>query len=170
MAYSITVVVPLAEFETGLTLKTQLYDDAGLAFGSPITTGFTEIGGGFYQWTYDAVPNGFQGAGYFIDDATEEIKAGFAVNPGETEGVVEGTDTFPVTYRLTTSLATPIDGLAVQLWDNGLTAPIRASQITDSNGEVHFAVQAGNYKMVINTGQLYESVPPQVLVVDGPEN
>lgn len=52
--------VSLYRTDTGLTLSAQLKTDAGVNYGTLITTGFLEVGGGEYQWTYD-LPDEFPG-------------------------------------------------------------------------------------------------------------
>lgn len=68
---------------TGLTLTAQLVNTAGTNVGSAITTGFDEIGGGLYQWTATAIPDGHRGRVEFTDSGT--IVAANAINPEEAE-------------------------------------------------------------------------------------
>jgi len=46
---------------TGLSLAAQLVDYAGNNVGSEITSGFVELGGGYYAWRYASVPDDFAG-------------------------------------------------------------------------------------------------------------
>lgn len=72
----------LGKGKTGITLNAQLTDISGADIGSPITTGFTEIGSGFYIWTYDLNID-FQGCIKFIDEITSEILAFTSINPND---------------------------------------------------------------------------------------
>ncbi len=81
-----TILIALASTQTGLTLSAQLYTSAGAASGSAITSGFTELGHGFYQWTY-TLPSDFQGTATF--SASGVIVAANALNPAEFDYVNE---------------------------------------------------------------------------------
>lgn len=77
MAYTLTTGL-LADAE-GLTLSAQLINTSGANVGSAITTGFVELGDGFYLWTYDDFPDAFRGVVTFT--ATGEIRAIKVFNP-----------------------------------------------------------------------------------------
>lgn len=53
-----TLTVNLYSDLTGLTLEAQPVDASDATIGSPLTTGFTEVGGGVYLWTVPALPSG----------------------------------------------------------------------------------------------------------------
>jgi hypothetical protein len=65
---TVSVLIQLGGSGVGLQLKTQIIDQHGNAVIDNITTGFVEIGGGDYLWTYDNVPDNFIGAAKFYSD------------------------------------------------------------------------------------------------------
>ena len=75
-----TFSLSLGRGKVGLTLNAQPTDSTGVNVGSPITTGFTEIGDGFYIWNY-ALAADFQGCVKFIDQSTSDVLAFKAINP-----------------------------------------------------------------------------------------
>lgn len=81
MAQQLTILVPLARHRTGLSLRAQLRDTAGVAVGSLVSSGFSERGQGHYEWFYAAYPDGFEGAVDFtISGAPTVNVATVAVN------------------------------------------------------------------------------------------
>lgn len=61
MAYTWDFAISLGSSRTGLTLNAQIVDTAGVAVGSAITTGFTEIGTGCYLLHCTTVPDAHRG-------------------------------------------------------------------------------------------------------------
>ena len=85
MSYNINYSVNLTKSHQGKTLAAQLVDDDGVDVGSEITTGFIEIGNGFYLWSYDMEDN-FSGAAKFYEvGESSEILTFTAINPQEIE-------------------------------------------------------------------------------------
>ena len=84
MSYTITLDVIAGTSRTGLTdLRAQLVNSAGSNAGSAVSTGFTELGGGNYQWTYASMPDAFRGSVKFYSNAdTSDILGTVAINPG----------------------------------------------------------------------------------------
>lgn len=76
-----TFVVSLGKYDTGLTLAAQFVDTDGADVGSAVTTGWVELGDGFYMLTTD-IPADHQGAIIVYDtaDDTTILEAG-AINP-----------------------------------------------------------------------------------------
>lgn len=72
----------LGKGKTGLTLNAQKTDADGVDVDSVITTGFTEIGDGFYVWNYD-LESDFQGCVKFIDEDTGDVLAFTSINPNQ---------------------------------------------------------------------------------------
>lgn len=72
----------LGKGKTGITLNAQQTNVSGVDIGPPITIGFTEIGSGFYIWTYD-IDIDFQGCVKFIDENTNEVLAFTSINPND---------------------------------------------------------------------------------------
>ena len=83
MAYTLSITLALGAGQTGLTLSAQLVDTAGANVGSAVTSGFVEIGGGNYLWTYAAFPDAFRGGVKF--SAASVLKAFAGINPEEAE-------------------------------------------------------------------------------------
>lgn len=85
MAYTLDTVVPAGT--AGLTdLRAQLYDTAGSNVGSAITTGFVDLGTGFYHWHYAAFPDAHRGGVKFYSAAASSvILSAVAINPEEGE-------------------------------------------------------------------------------------
>jgi hypothetical protein len=70
MTYTLREALSFGTSKTGLTdLRAQLVDDAGVNTGSPISTGFTEIGSGLYWWTA-TMTDAFDGGAKFYSNAT----------------------------------------------------------------------------------------------------
>lgn len=89
MAY--TLDTALALDTAGLTLSAQLVDTAGANVGSAVSTGFSDLGLGFYLWHYTGFPDGFRGAVKF--SAAGAVKAVAAINPEEGENTDVKTST-----------------------------------------------------------------------------
>lgn len=79
--YPLTFPLSLGQSQTGLTLKARLIDETGTPVGGFITSGFSERGRGLYLFSYASIPDDFQGAVEFVDDATEEVVFIASVNP-----------------------------------------------------------------------------------------
>jgi hypothetical protein len=80
-----SIVIPLASNQTGLSLSAQLVLSGGGASGGAITSGFTELGNGFYLWTYASFPSQFRGC--VTLSSAGSIVAAVAINPEEAEDV-----------------------------------------------------------------------------------
>lgn len=72
----------LGKGKTGLTLSAQKVDVDGNDVDSEITSGFIEVGDGFYIWTYN-MDSSFQGCIKFINTANNEVLAFTSINPSE---------------------------------------------------------------------------------------
>ena|ERR1700686_1546328 len=95
MSYTLTTSINLGPLNTSRTLHAQLIDIQGNPIGEPITTGFTEIGSGFYSWVYTGYPDQFRG-GIKILYSSGGLAAFAAINPEEAENHDE-----PVSTRAT---------------------------------------------------------------------
>jgi hypothetical protein len=87
VAHTLITALSLGSSNTGLTdLRAQLLDETGTNVGSAVSTGFVEIGSGFYSWYYTAFPNGFRGSVkvYSLADSAEILSL-VAINPEEAE-------------------------------------------------------------------------------------
>jgi len=89
MAYSLTFSIGLGSSNTGLTLKAQLVDQTGANVGASITSGFTEIGRGFYLWYSASIPNDHLGGVVFRNNADDTILSFVSITPRENEGVAK---------------------------------------------------------------------------------
>jgi len=86
MAYTLNIDLALGSSKTGLTLLAQLVTSAGVDYGIPISTGFTEIGAGAYLWTYSLFPNDFRGGAKFYESGVPGTTLAFiSINPEEVE-------------------------------------------------------------------------------------
>lgn len=86
MAYTLSTSISLGPSKTGLTLRARLIDTLG-NIDSEISTGFIEIGGGNYLWTYD-YPTGFRGGIKIYEDGVPgTILSFFSINPQEAENI-----------------------------------------------------------------------------------
>jgi hypothetical protein len=72
----------LGKGKTGVVLNAQKTDIDGNDVDAIITTGFTEIGSGFYIWNY-SLNNDFQGCIKFIDSSSNEVLAFTSINPSQ---------------------------------------------------------------------------------------
>lgn len=85
MSYVLSISLTLGSSKAGLTLNAQLVDSDGNDYGSIITSGFVEIGNGYYLWKYD-FPTGFRGAVKFFEASVPGTPLGLAaINPEEAE-------------------------------------------------------------------------------------
>jgi len=87
MSYEATTSIILGSSQTGKQLVAQLLDTKGVFVGSPVTSGFVEIGQGNYIWTYE-YPDGFRGAIKFYElSVPNVILATTAINTEEIQNI-----------------------------------------------------------------------------------
>ena len=116
MAYRFCSSLSLGPASTGLTLKAQLLNSDGTSNGSEITTGFYEVGGGYYTWNYASVPDNFHGSvRYYTGTAPGTLRGAEAVNP---------------------SMAAPANWTALGINSDG----VADSNVVEVNGEEYEAV------------------------------
>ena len=90
MTYTLNFSIGLGSSNTGLTLNSQLVDDDGVNTGDVLTTGFTEIGNGYYLWHYEDFPDEFRGGVKFFEQGTPGTTLVFgSINPEEAENLDE---------------------------------------------------------------------------------
>ena len=100
----------------GLTLQAQLIDTTGATVGGAVTTGFVEIGNGFYMFTHTAIPDGHRGGVTFQNSGGGGPIRGFrSVNPEEAENMDA-----KITSRAT----------ATEVWDEVLEGTFTAKELT----------------------------------------
>lgn len=80
MAYTFTFVIELGTYDTGLTLYGQLVDTDGVDVGGKITTGWVELGTGYYILTA-SIPDDHRGAIQIHDDADDRLIEVGVINP-----------------------------------------------------------------------------------------
>jgi hypothetical protein len=104
MAY--TLCTALQTDAAGQTLTAQLVDTAGANVGGAISSGFVDLGAGFYSWTYASFPDGFRGVVKVTASGT--LKTVVAVNPQEGENVDVKVSTRAIAGA-TVTVSTPVD-------------------------------------------------------------
>ncbi len=88
MTYTLDFSLSLGGSKTGLTMAAMVVDTSGGDVGSEVTSGFTEIGEGFYLWNYASVPDAHRGGVKFYEDGVAgTILAFAAINPEEAENL-----------------------------------------------------------------------------------
>lgn len=87
MAYTLDFAIAVGPAKTGIVdFRAQLVDTVGGSVGASVSTGFTEIGSGFYLWHYASVPDGHRGGVKFYQNATPATILAFtSINPEEAE-------------------------------------------------------------------------------------
>lgn len=88
MSYTLRATLSFGTSKTGLSdLRAQLFDGDGANSGSPISTGFTEIGSGVYHWKA-TITSGFVGGAKFYSAAASSVILGATtISPAEYEYV-----------------------------------------------------------------------------------
>lgn len=86
MAYNVAIPITLPETMTGKSLRIQFFDPTnGSNIGSELTTGFVEIGSGWYSWQGSA-PDGI--AGFKIREVAQtKVWQVGSLNPAEVQYV-----------------------------------------------------------------------------------
>lgn len=87
MVYTASFGIALGPAFTGIAdMRAQLLDTAGATVGAAVSTGFVEIGSGFYTWVYASIPDSHRGSVKFYQNASPAtILAVTAINPQELE-------------------------------------------------------------------------------------
>lgn len=83
MAQSLNITLNLGTSKTGLTIYSQLYNDAGATVGGLVTTGFTELERGMYRFHYAAYPDDFSGWVSFFDTADDSFLTDIGLNASD---------------------------------------------------------------------------------------
>lgn len=85
MAETLILGLNLGAARTGYAdLRAQLLDETGASVGAAVSTGFVEVGDGFYTWYYAAFPDDFRGSVKFYRDSVPATVLGsIPLNPGE---------------------------------------------------------------------------------------
>lgn len=86
MAYTLDISLALGSSKTGLTLNAQLVDSVLANTGSAVSSGFSEVGNGYYLWHYESFPDNFRGGVKFYEQGSpSSILTFVSINPQETE-------------------------------------------------------------------------------------
>lgn len=80
-AYTYAAVIGLGSAATGLTLTAQIVDSNGSNVGAAISSGFVEVGRGFYSFSYASFSNTFHGGIKFLNGST--VRAFLSINPSD---------------------------------------------------------------------------------------
>jgi hypothetical protein len=85
MTYALSWSIGLGPANTGIAdWRAQLVDTSGLDVGAAISTGFFEVGTGFYGWYYTSIPDAHTGGVKFYQDADPATILGYlSINPQE---------------------------------------------------------------------------------------
>jgi hypothetical protein len=156
---TLTFALNLGSSKSGISdLRAQLRDSLGILSGSGVSTGFTAIGSGSYQWT-GTVDDGFRGTVSFYSNAAPSVNlVTVALNPQETE-VPSGGGAWLVTIHVTDG-SQPVVGATVRLTDqNGASA----TATSDSEGDARLSVDTGSYTLTATAdGYSYTPTPQTV--------
>lgn len=88
MSYTLDISLALGGSKTGLTLNAQLVDSSLSNVGSAISSGFSEVGNGYYLWHYSSFPDSFRGGVKFYQQGSPSTILSFvSINPQEAENV-----------------------------------------------------------------------------------
>jgi len=156
------------------TLSAQYYNTASVAVGSPITTGFSVLPGGLsYQFYDPAVTSGFRGVLQIFVGGVPSVLP-FSINPQELENADvltssvsgNGGGSHAVTITVQTSGAVPVPNAQVTV-KNSAQSAIIAYGLTDTLGQVSFALNSATYKVLVSAGVGYQALAVQTLVVSG---
>lgn len=117
MSYTLSYSLNLGPSRTGLTdLRAQFVDTASVNSGSAITTGFSEVGSGYYQWYYTSHADNFRGGVKFYSNAAPSTLLGFlTLNPQEVENADAKTSTLVSAVSALPSAST----IASAVWASG---------------------------------------------------
>lgn len=86
MTYTLSFSLALGGSKAGLTMAAQLVNTSGGNVGSEVTSGFTEIGEGYYLWNYASIPDNHRGGVKLYENGIPgTILAFAALNPEEAE-------------------------------------------------------------------------------------
>ena len=92
MTYTLACTVDLGAASAGATVYAQLYDSAGSAHGSAITSGINELLTGVFQLVV-TVDDGFVGSLVMYESGDTDNRAAVSINPQETENADTKTST-----------------------------------------------------------------------------
>jgi hypothetical protein len=126
MPYTLDTAIALPD--AGLALSAQLVNTTGANVGSAVTTGFTDLGLGFYLWHYSSYPDGHRGAVKF--SAGGVLRAVAAINPEE----AENTDTKTSTRATSTASAPPAVTIVSPVVQGGNVQIVRGDDYANADG------------------------------------
>lgn len=90
MPYTFDISIVLGSGRSGLSLNAQLVDSDLSVVGSVISTGFSEVGQGYYLWHYDSFPDDFRGGVKFFEQSSPNTVLTFvSINPDTSVGSSE---------------------------------------------------------------------------------
>ena len=160
MAWTLDAIIKLAPSDTGLTLKCQLVNSDGTDNGEEITTGFTELAGGEYHWTHDAMPDGFRGFAKFLSGAST-YQTSMPINPEDIEKLQGTLDVNAIQISgdagAADNLEATLDGTGGHLTLNAAGADQPGLKVTSSVAgepavEISHSEDASNAVLIINHG------------------
>lgn len=123
MSYELTFAISIGVSNAGLSdLRAQLFDDSGSDVGSAVSSGFTELGDGFYVWNYASIPADHRGGVKFYSNADSgTILSAAAINPEEAEYTDIATSGLATTLSSISSAVAAIPAAVWAVATSGLT-------------------------------------------------
>jgi hypothetical protein len=177
MSYTILKTLNLGGANTGLTLSALLLDPSGEEVGETISSGFVELPNGQYLWS-GTVENDFAGFVKFFNSESESVYGIVPIDANFTElmaglddaleqleilsGQAASLASFEIIIRIMSGVA-GVPNIPVTIKTTLGGNP--ATQRTDLDGYAYFALPAGNYKVFILSGNLYDPLPAQDLEI-----
>lgn len=149
MSYTLNISISLGSSKTGIILNSQLVDSNGDNYGSPISSGFSEIGNGNYLWHYEYFPNNFRGGIKFYNSSNPSITLAFvAINPEDAETIDKINN--PENIKINV-------GHSEEKYNVITQTPITFPEITIKTGEIQEKIVIENVniskpKVIIRTG------------------
>jgi hypothetical protein len=148
MSYSLDFALTLGT--AALTLAAQVVDSAGSNVGAAVTTGFVDIGSGFYLW-HASIAAAQRGGVKFYEIATPATILGFAaINPEEAEYTDVATSSREVSGAAATALNTAIPGSPTTDSINERVVTMDGTVATNLDAKISTRAIAGDAMTLVN--------------------
>lgn len=168
---------------SGIDITAQLYNSAG-SVGSPISTGFLEIGGGLYQFSH-SFDDDFIGSVVFYNSNTSGYLTMVAINLDENiSNIASGVDyllganhgtgqwgvangSYVVTVTVKDYDANGLPGVPVSVYGSGSNNLVGILYTNSSNNKAIFNLDSGNYAFYAYQHGRYSFANPYYTNVSG---